>query len=228
MNSYENLLKANRLISPNEYLDMRRLLNNAVARSPNNLELINVYRELTTRMEKDFASISLDPTSEVFLKYTPPNKAIADQVIDATQPVKTTVGAISGAGGQKLNQEAVLRLKSQLDGANKFYSENIISFESPLADKIRTNFGKNLFTDKQIAGFFESGNKNADQLAKTVADNIFMSSANKQSFDAVTDLQKLVQADVYKINPKTGDYTFVAKGTPDGNATLKRFCKSIK
>ena len=222
MNSYENLLKANRLISPNEYLDMRRLLNNAVARSPNNLELINVYRELTTRMEKDFASINLDPTSEIFLKYTPPNKAIADQVIDATQPVKTTLGAISGAGGQKLNQEAVLRLKSQLDEANKFYSENIISFESPLADKIRTNFGKNLFTDKQIAGFFESGNKNADQLAKTVADNIFMSSANKQSFDAVTDLQKLVQADVYKINPKTGDYTFVAKGTPDGNATLKR------
>ena len=222
MFDYENLLKANRLISPNEYLRMRQLLNNAVARSPNNLELINTYRGLVDSMEKDFASINLDPTAEIFLRYNPTNKAIADQILDVSQPVKTTIGEVTGAQGAKLNADAISRLEKQLIEANKQYAQNIISFETPLADKIRTNFGKNLFTDKQVAGFFESGNKNADQLAKTVADNIFTSAPSRQSFDAVTDLQKLLQADQYKIDPQSGQYQFIKAGSKQGNETLKR------
>jgi hypothetical protein len=91
---------------------------------------------------------------------------------------------------------------------------------------MRNSFGKNLFSEKQIAGFFDSGTLNADQLAKKLSDNIFMSSANKESFDAITNLQKLLEADVYKINPRSGEYVFEKTGTAEGNKTLKRLFSS--
>lgn len=220
--AYENLLKSNRQISPNEFLEMQVLLNEATSRSPKNAKMIGAYKDLRLAMEKDFASINLDPTAEVFLKYSPPNKAIADQILDISQPVKTTIGQISGAGGAKLNPEAISRLKQQLIDANNFYQTNIISFETNLANKLRSSFDKNLFSEKQIAGFFESGSFNADQLASKLSQNIFMSSANAQSFDALTNLQKLLQADIYKVNPKTGNLDFIKPGSPTGNASMKR------
>lgn len=224
--AYENLLKANRPISPNEFLELQVLLNDAVARSPNNAKMIGAYKDIRKAMEKDFASINLDPTAEVYLKYPPTNKAIADAVLDPIEPVKTTMGEIKGAAGRKLNQDAINRLKDQLVSANEFYQNNIISFETNLANKMRSSFGKNLFSEKQLAGFFESGTLNADQLAKKLSDNIFMSSANKESFDAVTNLQRLLEADVYKINPRTGEYILEKTGTAEGNKTLKRLFSS--
>ena len=43
-----------------------------------------------------------------------------------------------------------------------------------------------------------------------LSNNIFKSGAGRQSFDAITDLQKLLEADVHKYNPKTGEFDFVA------------------
>ena len=46
-------------------------------------------------------------------------------------------------------------------------------------------------------------------LANMLSKNIFQGGAGRQSFDAVTDLQKLLEADVYKFNPDTQAFDFV-------------------
>jgi len=110
--------------------------------------------------------------------------------------------------------------------ANNFYQTNIVSFQTALANRFANAFDKNLFSDKQLAGFFESGRINKDQLAQMISKNVFQSGAGRQSFDAITDLQKLVEADVYKFNPKTQAFEFVKNGTKAGNDSLRRLFSS--
>src|SRR5210317_541158 len=192
--AYESLIKANRKISPNEFLELQILLNRSVASSPNNLELIGSYKDMKKALEKDFGSVKLNPTEEIYLKYPP--------------------------------EDAIARLKKQLYDSNKFYQENVISFQTALANRYARAFDKNLFSEKQLAGFFESGRINKDQLAQMISKNVFQSGAGRQSFDAITDLQKLVEADVYKFNPKTQNFDFVKKGTKAGNDSLRRLFSS--
>jgi len=224
--SFESLLKANRKISPNEFLELQVQLNRAVSNSPNNMELIGMYKDMKKALEKDFASVNLDPAQEVLLKYPPQSANVANQILEPAAAVKTTIGEIQGARGAKLNPDAIKRLRDQLHDANNFYSENIISFQTSLANRARNAFDKNLFSEKQLAGFFQSGNINKDMLANMLSKNIFQGGAGRQSFDAVTDLQKLLEADVYKFNPKTQEFDFIKKGTKDGNESLRRLFSS--
>jgi hypothetical protein len=224
--SFESLLKSNRKISPNEFLELQVQLNKAVSNSPNNMELIGAYKDMKKALEKDFASVNLDPAQEILLKYPPQSANIANQILEPSAAVKTTIGEIQGARGAKLNADAIKRLRDQLHDANNFYSENIISFKTSLANRARNAFDKNLFSEKQLAGFFESGNINKDMLANMLSKNIFMSGTGKQSFDAVSDLQKLLEADVYKFNPKTQAFDFSKKGTKEGNDSLRRLFSS--
>ena len=224
--AYESLIKANRKISPNEFLELQILLNRSVASSPNNLELIGSYKDMKKALEKDFSSVKLNPTEEIYLKYPPQDANIANNILQPADPSKVKIGDIEGARGMKLNEEAIARLKTQLYDANKFYQENIISFQTALANRYARAFDKNLFSEKQLAGFFESGRINKDQLAQMISKNVFQSGAGRQSFDAITDLQKLVEADVYKFNPKTQNFDFIKKGTKEGNDSLRRLFSS--
>ena len=126
----------------------------------------------------------------------------------------------------KLNNEAIETLRRQLHDANNFYQNNIVSFTTTLANRVGRSFDKNLFTEKQLAGFIESGNINKDQLATMLSNNIFKSGAGRQSFDAITDLQKLLEADVHKYNPKTGEFDLIKRGTAAGNDSLRRLFSS--
>ena len=224
--AYESLIKANRKISPNEFLELQIMLNRAVATSPNNLELIGSYKDMKKALEKDISSVKLDPAEEIYLKYPPQDANIANNILQPADPTKVKIGDIEGARGMKLNAEAIDRLKKQLKDANGFYQDNIVSFQTALANRYAKAFDKNLFSEKQLAGFFESGRINKDQLAQMISKNIFQSGAARQSFDAVTDLQKLVEADVYKFNPKTQGFDFVKKGTKAGNDSLRRLFSS--
>jgi len=224
--SMEALLKNNRKISPNEFLELQVRLNKAVANSPNNQEIIGAYKDLKKALEKDFSSIKLNPGEEVFLKYPPQNANIANQILEPAQAFKKPIGEIEGATGMKLNNEAIDTLRKQLHDANNFYQNNIVSFTTTLANRVGRSFDKNLFTEKQLAGFIESGNINKDQLATMLSNNIFKSGAGRQSFDAITDLQKLLEADVHKYNPKTGEFDFVKAGTAAGNDSLRRLFSS--
>ena len=224
--SMEALLKNNRKISPNEFLELQVRLNKAVANSPNNQEIIGAYKDLKKALEKDFGSIKLNPGEEVFLKYPPQNANIANQILEPAQAIKKPIGEIEGAVGRKLNNEAIDTLRKQLHDANNFYQNNIVSFTTTLANRVGRSFDKNLFTEKQLAGFIESGNINKDQLATMLSNNIFKSGAGRQSFDAITDLQKLLEADVHKYNPKTGEFDFVKRGTAAGNDSLRRLFSS--
>jgi hypothetical protein len=224
--AYESLIKANRKISPNEFLELQILLNRSVASSPNNLELIGSYKDMKKALEKDFGSVKLNPTEEIYLKYPPQDANIANNILQPADPSKVKIGDIEGARGMKLNEEAIARLKKQLYDSNKFYQENVISFQTALANRYARAFDKNLFSEKQLAGFFESGRINKDQLAQMISKNVFQSGAGRQSFDAITDLQKLVEADVYKFNPKTQNFDFVKKGTKAGNDSLRRLFSS--
>ena len=224
--SLEALLKNNRKISPNEFLELQVRLNKAVANSPNNQEIIGAYKDFKKSLEKDFSSVNLNPGTEVFLKYPPQNANIANQILEPAQAFKKPIGEIEGAMGMKLNNEALQRLRTQLYDANNFYSNNIISFQSSLANKVVSAFDKNLFSEKQLAGFIESGRINKDQLAGMLANNIFKSGVGRQSFDAITDLQKLLEADVHKFDPVTGDFKLIKKGTAAGNDSLRRLFSS--
>ena len=196
-------MRFNRKISPNEFLELQVRLNKAVANSPNNQEIIGAYKDLKKALEKDFGSIKLNPGEEVFLKYPPQNANIANQILEPAEAIKKPIGEIQAEMGRKLNNEAIDSLRKQLHDANNFYQNNIVSFTTSLANKVGRSFDKNLFTEKQLAGFIESGNINKDQLATMLSNNIFKSGAGRQSFDAITDLQKLLEADVHKYNPKT-------------------------
>ena len=88
--SMEALLKNNRKISPNEFLELQVRLNKAVANSPNNQEIIGAYKDLKKALEKDFSSIKLNPGEEVFLKYPPQNANIANQILEPAQAIKKT------------------------------------------------------------------------------------------------------------------------------------------
>jgi hypothetical protein len=224
--AYESLIKANRPISPNEFLELQVMLNRAVATSPKNLPLIGTYKDMKKALEKDFSSVKLNPADEIYLKYPPQDANIANNILQPADPTKVKIGDIEGARGMKLNEEAIKRLRTQLLDANNFYQNNIVSFQTALANRYATAFDKNLFSDKQLAGFFESGRINKDQLAQMISKNIFQSGAGRQSFDAVTDLQKLVEADVYKFNPTTQAFEFVKKGTKAGNDSLRRLFSS--
>lgn len=224
--AYESLIKANRKISPNEFLELQIMLNRAVANSPKNLELIGTYKDMKKALEKDFSSVKLNPTEEIYLKYPPQDANIANNILQPADPTKVKIGDIEGARGMKLNEEAIARLRTQLLDANNFYQNNVISFQTSLANRFGQAFDKNLFSEKQLAGFVESGRINKDQLAQMISKNVFQSGAGRQSFDAITDLQKLVEADVYKFNPTTQKFEFVKKGTKAGNDSLRRLFSS--
>jgi len=224
--AYESLLKANRKISPNEFLELQILLNRSVATSPNNLELVGMYKDMRKALEKDISSVKLNPADEIYLKYPPQDANIANNILQPADPTKVKIGDIEGARGMKLNAEAIDRLRKQLRDANGFYQDNIVSFQTALANRYARAFDKNLFSEKQLAGFFESGRINKDQLAQMISKNVFQSGAGRQSFEAITDLQKLVEADVYKFNPKTQNFDFIKKGTKAGNDSLRRLFSS--
>ena len=224
--AYESLIKANRPISPNEFLELQIMLNRAVATSPKNLPLIGTYKDMKKALEKDFSSVKLNPADEIYLKYPPQDANIANNILQPADPTKVKIGDIEGARGMKLNEEAIKRLRTQLLDANNFYQTNIVSFQTALANRFAKAFDKNLFSDKQLAGFFESGRINKDQLAQMISKNVFQSGAGRQSFDAITDLQKLVEADVYRFNPATQAFEFVKKGTKAGNDSLRRLFSS--
>ena len=224
--AYESLIKANRPISPNEFLELQIMLNRAVATSPKNLPLIGTYKDMKKALEKDFSSVKLNPADEIYLKYPPQDANIANNILQPADPTKVKIGDIEGARGMKLNEEAIKRLRTQLLDANNFYQTNIVSFQTALANRFSQAFDKNLFSDKQLAGFFESGRINKDQLAQMISKNVFQSGAGRQSFDAITDLQKLVEADVYRFNPATQAFEFIKRGTKAGNDSLRRLFSS--
>ena len=60
-----------------------------------------------------------------------------------------------------------------------------------------------------------------------ISKNVFQSGVGRQSFDAITDLQKLVEADVYRFNPATQAFEFVKRGTKAGNDSLRRLFSSF-
>ena len=135
--AYESLIKANRKISPNEFLELQIMLNRAVATSPNNLELIGSYKDMKKALEKDISSVKLDPAEEIYLKYPPQDANIANNILQPADPTKVKIGDIEGARGMKLNAEAIDRLKKQLKDANGFYQDNIVSFQTALAIMLR-------------------------------------------------------------------------------------------
>ena len=76
--------------------------------------------------------------------------------------------------------------------------------------------------------FYKAGNTYKDEMLKTISRNIFQTK-NGMSFEAITDLQKLLDSDVHKVTPfvdASGNTAFrtdlVRKGSKEGNESLRK------
>ena len=126
-----------------------------------------------------------------------------------------------------LTEAAKKQIKEDIEFANKFYGDNMKTFDSITARRISA-FDENALSLKQIEGFIKSGSIERDQVLAKMSKNIFQMK-NDFSFNAVQDLQKLIGADEYAIKAirdaqgnTTFKTTFIKPGTKEGNETLRR------
>ena len=220
--AYAKLVAANRKISISNYVDLRKLLNRTVANLGPNDPGVPYYTLLREALEKDFARMDLSPQTVVGLNFPVMNKALLE-----ASGTGSLVGEVTDSIGKLgLTQEGKANIKVAVEDAFSFYANNIKTFESRAA-RVASAFDENALTLKQLQGFEKAGSINKDQVLRTLSRNIFQLK-DAFSFKAITDLQKLVDADVYKLIPErtaTGTTYKVmlekAGGKP-GNKTLER------
>ncbi len=221
IDAYRQLAATNRPVSITEYIDLRKMLNQTTSSMGKNDPLVATYTKLQTALEQDFARASLEPGREITLRFpTRTLDSMTSQGGAVQQEVKSTLGDINFGNYERK------QLKESIEDAFGYYANNIKTFESRTA-RIAAKFDQNALSLKQLQGFQQAGASEKDQLLKTLSRNILQLKSGF-SFDAVTDLQKLVDADVYKVNAIT-DATgatiykpkLIKQGTKEGNKTLE-------
>ena len=219
--AYQDLVRLNRPISITEYAALRTLLNQTTAQLSKSEPMQTIYTQLQKSLEMDFAKMDLAPTREITLRE---NVATEDMIKQGGNLVQAEVKSTVGQTG--LTEAKKLELKKNIEEAFGFYANNIKTFESLTARKLAA-FDANALSYKQIIGFQKAGSVERDQLLKTISRNIFQTK-NNLSFNAITDLQKLMDADVHAIKPikdAQGNTTFqtklIRKGSKEGNETLR-------
>ena len=221
IDSYKKLVGANRPISITEYIELRKLLNQSTSQMFKNDPQVAIYTKLQTALEQDFARANLDVGREISLRFPVQNLDVITKTGDAVQAeVKSTMGQ-TGLGGNEKKQ-----IKEAIEDAFSFYANNVKTFESRTA-RIASKFDENALSLKQIQGFVDAGSLEKDQILKTLSRNILQLKSGF-SFDAVTDLQKLLDADVYKVKAITDPSgatiykpELVKRGSKEGNKTLE-------
>ena len=220
--AYQALVKSGRPISITEYGALRTLLNQTTDMLNKSDSGVTMYTGLQKALEKDFAKMDLTASREVSLRYNIQTGDILEAGGNVVQSeIKSTVGK------QGLNQASKKELKENIEFAFDFYANNIKTFKSITARKLSA-FDENALSFKQLQNFKKAGSFERDQMLAKISKNIFQNKTNL-SFNAITDLQKLLNADVYKITPLKdlyGNTTFktslVSKGSKKGNETLRR------
>ena len=221
-NTYKALVASGRPISITEYTALRTLLNQTTDMLSKNKEGVMMYNGLQKALERDFAKMDLSPAREVSLRYNVQTGELLEQGGNVVaQEVKSTVGKTG------LSQASKKELKENIEFAYDFYANNIKTYNSITARKLSA-FDENALSFKQLQNFKGIGKFERDQMLAKISKNIFQNKTNL-SFNAITDLQKLVNADVYKISPirdiqgnTTFKTDFVSKGSKEGNETLRR------
>ena len=125
------------------------------------------------------------------------NVATKDMIETGGNLVQTEVKTTVGETG--LTQAKKLELKKNIEHAFEYYANNIKTFESLTARKLAA-FDQNALSYKQMIDFYKAGNTYKDEMLKTISRNIFQTK-NGMSFEAITDLQKLLDSDVHKVTP---------------------------
>jgi hypothetical protein len=219
---YQEFAASKKPITISEYAALRTALNQATAQLQKNYPGQVLYLNLAEALEKDFAKMDLTPGRQITLKENVATKEMIESGGNIVQAeVKSTVGETGLTEAKKLD------LKKNIEFAFEYYANNIKTFESLAARRLGA-FDSNAFSYKQIIGFERAGSFNKDQMLKTLSRNIFQTK-NNLSFEAITDLQKLLDSDVYKITPikdAAGNTTFKTalekKGSKEGNETLQK------
>jgi hypothetical protein len=220
--AYAKLANSGRKISMTEYIDLRELLNASTNMLYKNDKSVMIYGKLQKALETDFARMNLDPATKINLKYPVINKTIIESAGGTTQVgiAESTIGKIG------LTQDGKANIKTAIEDAFGFYANKAKTFESRVA-RIASKFDENAISLKGLQGFSKAGNVEKDQMLRVLSRNVFQLK-DSFSFNAITDLQKLLDADVYKILPtKTATGTefkvgFETAGSKEGNATLER------
>ena len=221
IDAYKKIVANNRPISITEYVELRKMLNQTTSAMNKNDPLVATYSKLQTALEQDFARASLDAGREITLKFPiKQTDALSAAGGAVQQEVKSTLGDINFG----LNERK--QLKEAIEDAFGFYANNIKTFESRTA-RVASAFDQNALSLKQLQGFAQAGSVEKDQILKTLSRNILQMKSG-YSFDAVTDLQKLLDADVYKVSAVTDASgatiykpKLVRQGTKEGNKTLE-------
>jgi hypothetical protein len=220
--AYEKLVASNRKISITEYMDLRRLLNQTTDQLSKNDAGVATYTKLQNALETDFAKMDLNPGTIITQRFPVESLDVIAKGGNLTNIEKTSTIAETG-----LTEAAKRQIKEDIEFANKFYADNMKTFDSITARKISA-FDENALSLKQIEGFIRAGSMERDQVLAKMSKNIFQMK-NDFSFNAVQDLQKLIGADEYTIKAirdAQGNTTFktdlIKKGTRDGNETLRR------
>ena len=220
--AYQALVKSGRPISMTEYAALRTLLNQTTDALNKSDTGVTMYTGLQQALEKDFAKMDLSPMREVTLRFDVQTGTLLETGGNVVQQeIKSTVGK------QGLSQSAKKELKDNIEFAFDYYANNIKTFKSITARKLSA-FDENALSFKQLQNFQGLGKFERDQMLAKVSRNIFQNKTNL-SFNAITDLQKLIDADVYKITPmldafgnSTFKTKFISKGSQEGNETLRR------
>ena len=220
--AYAKLVNSGRKISMTEYIDLRELLNASTNMLYKNDKSVMIYGKLQKALETDFARMNLDPATKINLKYPVISKTIIESAGGTTQAgmAESTIGKIG------LTQDGKANIKTAIEDAFGFYANKAKTFESRVA-RIASKFDENAISLKGLQGFSKAGNIEKDQMLRVLSRNVFQLK-DSFSFNAITDLQKLLDADVYKILPtKTATGTefkvgFETAGSKEGNATLER------
>ena len=220
--AYKQMAANGRPISISEYAFLRTMLNRSTAQLSKNEPSQMIYTQLQKALEEDFAKMDLSPTRNITLRENVVTKDMIESGGNVVQAeVKTTVGETG------LTQAKKKELKENIEHAFEFYANNIKTFESLTARKLAA-FDQNALSYKQMINFQKQGNIYKDQMLQTVSRNIFQTK-NNLSFNAISDLQKLLDSDVYKVSPFTdaaGNTAFrtdlVSKGSKEGNESLQK------
>jgi len=220
--AYKQMAANGRPISISEYSFLRTMLNRSTAQLSKNEPSQMIYTQLQKALEEDFAKMDLSPTRNITLRENVVTKDMIESGGNVVQAeVKTTVGETG------LTQAKKKELKENIEHAFEFYANNIKTFESLTARKLAA-FDQNALSYKQMINFQKQGNIYKDQMLQTVSRNIFQTK-NNLSFNAISDLQKLLDSDVYKVSPFTdaaGNTAFrtdlVSKGSKEGNESLQK------
>jgi hypothetical protein len=220
--AYKDMAATGRPISISEYAFLRTMLNRSTAQLSKNEPSQMIYTQLQKALEEDFAKMDLSPARQITLRENVVTKDMIESGGNIVQAeVKSTVGETGLTNAKKLE------LKENIEHAFEFYANNIKTFESLTARKLAA-FDQNALSYKQMINFQKQGNIYKDQMLQTVSRNIFQTK-NNLSFNAISDLQKLLDSDVYKVTPFTdaaGNTAFktdlVSKGSKEGNDSLQK------